>query len=384
MTEPAPFAYEGLDRVIHERARLGILTSLASNPKGLVFGDLRRLCGLTDGNHQPPSGGAAGDRPGSGDQGLRRNRPQTLCRITSEGRTRFLNTSKCWTRWCAKPPRRPRNNRTKAPCPPGPCLTSNRQTPPAPLFWKDTFRCKVLGDQLRSLPRDCMWRSSWTATAAGASARASPAPTVSRRRRRRAPHGGSRAGPGRNHPDSVRLRLRQLAAPRRRDRRADGAVPVVPGGGCAAADRRRRAADDDRPPRSPSRDLALAVREVEAATASGDRLNLRIALDYSSREAIVAAAARLGPGGSLDDLDQLIAGDPDIGPVDLLVRTGGEQRLSDFMQWNAPSPNSGSPAACGPTSTARTWPKRSPTSGGGTEPSGRWWNTRPALQRASS
>src|ERR1700733_12304962 len=50
MTEPAPFAYEGLDRVIHERARLGVLTSLVANPKGLVFGDLRRLCGLTDGN----------------------------------------------------------------------------------------------------------------------------------------------------------------------------------------------------------------------------------------------------------------------------------------------------------------------------------------------
>ena len=46
----APFAYEGLDRVIHERARLGVLTSLIGHPKGLVFGDLRRLCGLTDGN----------------------------------------------------------------------------------------------------------------------------------------------------------------------------------------------------------------------------------------------------------------------------------------------------------------------------------------------
>jgi undecaprenyl diphosphate synthase len=80
-------------------------------------------------------------------------------------------------------------------------------------------------------------------------------------------------------------------------------------------------------------DLAAAVSEIEAATASGDRLNLRIALDYSSREAIASAAARLGPAGSLDDLDRLIAGDPEIGPVDLLIRTGGEQRLSDFMLW---------------------------------------------------
>ena len=44
------FAYEGLDRVIHERARLSILTSLVTHPKGLTFGDLKQLCALTDGN----------------------------------------------------------------------------------------------------------------------------------------------------------------------------------------------------------------------------------------------------------------------------------------------------------------------------------------------
>jgi hypothetical protein len=44
------FAYEGLDRVIHERARLSVLTSLVTNPKGLAFGDLKQLCALTDGN----------------------------------------------------------------------------------------------------------------------------------------------------------------------------------------------------------------------------------------------------------------------------------------------------------------------------------------------
>ena len=44
------FAYDGLDRVIHEKARLGLLTSLMANPKGLAFADLKQLCGLTDGN----------------------------------------------------------------------------------------------------------------------------------------------------------------------------------------------------------------------------------------------------------------------------------------------------------------------------------------------
>src|SRR5258705_3788873 len=44
------FAYEGLDRAIHEKARLGILTSLVAHPEGLLFGDLKELCSLTDGN----------------------------------------------------------------------------------------------------------------------------------------------------------------------------------------------------------------------------------------------------------------------------------------------------------------------------------------------
>ena len=78
-------------------------------------------------------------------------------------------------------------------------------------------------------------------------------------------------------------------------------------------------------------DLAEAVAKVEAATASNDRLNLRIALDYSSREAIAEAAGRLGSSGSADELERLIDGGA--GPVDLLIRTGGEQRLSDFMLW---------------------------------------------------
>ena len=44
------FAYEGLDRVIHERARLSVLTSLIAHPGGLAFNDLKQLCSLTDGN----------------------------------------------------------------------------------------------------------------------------------------------------------------------------------------------------------------------------------------------------------------------------------------------------------------------------------------------
>ena len=44
------FAYNGHDRVIHERARLRVLTSLVARPRGLLIADLKQLCDLTDGN----------------------------------------------------------------------------------------------------------------------------------------------------------------------------------------------------------------------------------------------------------------------------------------------------------------------------------------------
>jgi DNA-binding MarR family transcriptional regulator len=90
MIESAPFAYEGLDRVFHERARLGVLTSLAANPKGLVFGDLRKLCGLTDGNLNRHLQTLQEAGLVEVSKSFERNRPKTLCKITPEGRTRFL------------------------------------------------------------------------------------------------------------------------------------------------------------------------------------------------------------------------------------------------------------------------------------------------------
>ena len=84
------FAYEGLDRVIHERARLGILTSLVAHARGLVFGDLKDLCALTDGNlsrHLQILQDAGLVETWKGFHG---NRPQTLCRLTKGGRKRFL------------------------------------------------------------------------------------------------------------------------------------------------------------------------------------------------------------------------------------------------------------------------------------------------------
>lgn len=87
----ARFAYEGLDRVIHEKARLSVLTSLVAHPKGLVFGDLKQMCGLTDGNlsrhlHVLDEAGLI-----EIEKGYDRNRPQTVCRISAEGRLRYLD-----------------------------------------------------------------------------------------------------------------------------------------------------------------------------------------------------------------------------------------------------------------------------------------------------
>jgi DNA-binding MarR family transcriptional regulator len=84
------FAYEGLDRVIHEKARLSVLTSLVAHPKGLKFGDLKQLCGLTDGNlsrHLQVLEEAGFVKIV---KSFEQNRPQTACQITPEGRKRYM------------------------------------------------------------------------------------------------------------------------------------------------------------------------------------------------------------------------------------------------------------------------------------------------------
>ena len=84
------FAYEGLDRVIHERARLSILTSLVTNPKGLTFGDLKQLCALTDGNLSRHLSVLEKGKMVEIVKGHEHNRPLTVCRITASGRKRYL------------------------------------------------------------------------------------------------------------------------------------------------------------------------------------------------------------------------------------------------------------------------------------------------------
>jgi DNA-binding MarR family transcriptional regulator len=88
---PAPrFAYDGLDRLIHERARLSVLTSLVTHSRGLLFGDLKQLCALTDGNLNRHLQVLEEAKLIAITKGVQNNRPQTFCRITALGRKRYV------------------------------------------------------------------------------------------------------------------------------------------------------------------------------------------------------------------------------------------------------------------------------------------------------
>ena len=75
--------------------------------------------------------------------------------------------------------------------------------------------------------------------------------------------------------------------------------------------------------------LRDAIAAAEEATAAGNRLRLRLAVDYSARDSIVETVRRLR-APSLEALEEAMGP-----PVDLLIRTGGERRLSDFLLWES-------------------------------------------------
>jgi DNA-binding MarR family transcriptional regulator len=84
------FSFAKLERVIHERARLSILSSLASHADGLIFNDIKRYCALTDGNLSRQL--SLLEQEGFVEiwKGQRNNRPCTLVKMTETGRRRFM------------------------------------------------------------------------------------------------------------------------------------------------------------------------------------------------------------------------------------------------------------------------------------------------------
>lgn len=84
------FAYDALDSVIHERARLSVLTSLVTHPKGLAFADLKAMCALTDGNLSRHLQVLRAAKLIEITKDVDGNRPHTFCRITVNGRRRYL------------------------------------------------------------------------------------------------------------------------------------------------------------------------------------------------------------------------------------------------------------------------------------------------------
>ncbi|MGB7344381.1 MAG: transcriptional regulator [Pirellulaceae bacterium] len=91
---PGRFSYDGLDRVMHEKARLGLMTCLAGAREGLTFGELKELCGLTDGNLSRHLKYLTDARLVRLVRDESRNklsaRPQTTCFLTDKGRESFV------------------------------------------------------------------------------------------------------------------------------------------------------------------------------------------------------------------------------------------------------------------------------------------------------
>ena len=95
------FSYEGLDRVIHERARLSILTSLIANKRGLLFGDLKQLCALSDGNLSRHLQVLQEAKLIAVSKGLRKIDPRRSAGSPRWDARATSNMSRSSSRWCA-------------------------------------------------------------------------------------------------------------------------------------------------------------------------------------------------------------------------------------------------------------------------------------------
>ena len=86
----APFAFNGLERIFHERGRLAVCACLVAHPDGMRFTELQEACGLTDGNLNRHLHALAEVGVVQSERVRGRGRPTTIVRISEAGRTRFL------------------------------------------------------------------------------------------------------------------------------------------------------------------------------------------------------------------------------------------------------------------------------------------------------
>ena len=151
--------------------------------------------------------------------------------------------------------------------------------------------------------------------------------------------GGARGAGARDpHGHALRVLVGQLVPAPRRGSDADGAVRPVSADAHRALSHRGGPAERHRTERSSPGRAGRVDRGRERATRDGDRVHLRLAVDYSARDAILRAAGSAdGRRLSREDFRELLArahhAEPATPDVDLLIRTGREKRLSDFLLW---------------------------------------------------
>ena len=209
---PAPFAYDGLDRVMHEKARLGVLTSLMSYPKGLAFNDLKQLCGLTDGNlnrHLQVLVDAGLIETAKVFDG---SRAVTRCRLTRRRPAALHRLSRGPGEGC--PGRSGNRSHNK--------LSPVRAAPP-PRLTEDFFERPLCNAKHWKRPASHRHHHGRKRALGGGPGAAPPARP---RGRRQGDTPDARGGAGFRHRDAYALRLlqRQLEKAEARGRRADGAV----------------------------------------------------------------------------------------------------------------------------------------------------------------
>ena len=336
-TDEAPFSYEGLDRIIHEKA-----TARAAHLAHRAFqgsGVRRPEAALRPHRRQPlpPPPGAAGGGPRRDHQGLREQpaphelpadpeRPPALPQLSRRARA-------------PRPRRQGRGQRHKAAGNEDARMRGSASFPSEPLFLRGNFVMQSASLRQACALREAARRHHHGRQRALGDAALPAAPRRARSRRRGGAarrRGGAEAG--HRHAHALRVLERQLAAAQGRGRGADEAVALLSQGRDRHPRAQRRPPHRDRPPRPPAR----RPRERDHPRRGFDRARrcapsarrarlFRTRRDPRGRRPHRFARRphprRASPASS--------PASPALRDVDLIIRTSGEKRLSDFLLWES-------------------------------------------------